>query len=137
MRLLLVTDAFPPMRTSAAVHMFDLAWELSNCGHEVVVITPKPNLNQKCIESVENFGTLLTVRAPNTKDIGYFRRTVGEFVQPFIMFSAFKSSSVSLLPIDGIVWYSPSIFFGPLIKRLKAHYRCRSYLVLRLSLIHI
>lgn len=131
MRILLVADAFPPTRTSAAVHMFDLAWELSNCGHEVVVITPKPNLNQKCIESVEIFGTLLTVRAPNTKDIGYFRRTVGEFLQPFIMFSAFKSSSESLLPLDGIVWYSPSIFFGPLIKRLKAHYRCRSYLVLR------
>jgi glycosyltransferase involved in cell wall biosynthesis len=131
MRILLVSDAFPPLRTSAAVHMFDLAWELSRHGHEVVVITPVPNLEQRCIESVENFGTLLSVRVPKTKDIGYFRRTVGEFLQPFIMFSAFKSSSVSQFSLDGIVWYSPSIFFGPLIKRLKARYRCRSYLILR------
>ena len=131
MRILLITDAFPPIRTSASVHMLNLAWELSNRGHEVGVITPKPNLNQKFIESVENFGTLLTVRSPITKDVGYFRRVIGEFLQPFIMFSAFKSSSVSQFPLDGIVWYSPSIFFGPLIKRLKARYRCRSYLVLR------
>ena len=131
MRILLVSDAFPPLRTSAAVHMFDLAWELYRHGHEVVVITPTPNLDQRCIESVESFGTLLSVRAPNTKDVSYLRRTVGEFLQPFIMFSAFKSSSVSQFPLDGIIWYSPSIFFGPLIKRLKARYRCRSYLVLR------
>ena len=84
MRILLVSDAFPPLRTSAAVHMFDLAWELSRCGHEVVVITPTPNLGQSYIESVEDFGTLLSVRSPNTKDIGYFRRTVGEFLQPFM-----------------------------------------------------
>ena len=33
--------------------------------------------------------------------------------------------------IDGVIWYSPSIFWGPLVKRLKAHFQCKSYLILR------
>ena len=32
---------------------------------------------------------------------------------------------------DGIIWYSPSIFFGPLVKALKAHCGCKAYLIIR------
>ena len=32
---------------------------------------------------------------------------------------------------DGVIWYSPSIFFEPLIRRLKARSACKSYLILR------
>ena len=33
--------------------------------------------------------------------------------------------------IDGVVWYSPTIFWGPLIKRLKQRFHVKSYLILR------
>ena len=29
------------------------------------------------------------------------------------------------------MWYSPSIFLGPFVARVKARYRCRAYLILR------
>lgn len=131
MRILLVCDAFPPMRTSGALHMFDLAIELSNQGHEVVVITSDSELTKKCVESIEIFGVLIRVKSSEIKKANYYKRAIREFIQPFIMLSAFRSSNVSNFPLDGIVWYSPSIFFGLLIKLLKLKYKCTTYLVLR------
>jgi glycosyltransferase involved in cell wall biosynthesis len=32
---------------------------------------------------------------------------------------------------DGVVWYSPSIFHGPLVSALKRSSRCRAYLIIR------
>jgi glycosyltransferase involved in cell wall biosynthesis len=34
-------------------------------------------------------------------------------------------------PADLIVYYSPTIFFGPLVRRLKSHWGCPAYLILR------
>jgi hypothetical protein len=34
-------------------------------------------------------------------------------------------------PCDLIAFYSPTIFFGPLVRRLKELWNCRSYMILR------
>ena len=131
MNILLVSDAFPPMRTSAAVHMHDLACALAKAGHGVTVLVPASVLSKPCVVSNEKFGKLVRIKTPNTKDIGYFRRTLAELSLPFVMFGKLKRTSIYSMPIDGIVWYSPTIFFGPLISRLKNHFQCKAYLVLR------
>jgi glycosyltransferase involved in cell wall biosynthesis len=50
---------------------------------------------------------------------------------PFKMYANFKISPLVNFKWDGIVWYSPSIFFGPLVKKIKKKSTCRAYLIVR------
>ena len=130
MNLLLVCDAYPPMRTSAAVHMHDLAVEFCKQGYEVTVLVPSSQAST--IETVQVNGlTILRFHTLNTKDVSYIRRTIAEFIMPYLMYRQFKKLPSYSCEFDGIVWYSPTIFLGPLIRRLKGHFRCKSYLILR------
>ena len=49
MRLVLIADAFPPMRTSCAVQLRDLSRELLNQGHLITVIIPSELLERRWI----------------------------------------------------------------------------------------
>jgi glycosyltransferase involved in cell wall biosynthesis len=131
MRLLLIADAFPPMRTSAAVQMHDLSVELINQGHKIVVIVPV-SINTKpfSIETQDGY-KVVSVLAPKTKDVKFMRRTFAEFMVPYIILHRLKGSAILDENYEGIIWYSPTIFFSPLISRLKKRFRCPAYLVLR------
>lgn len=119
MKLLIVADAFPPMRTSAAVHMHELALELIKQDHEVTVIIPSALSNAPLRVEYKDGFKLVCIRAPKTKDVGYVRRTIAEFLTPYLMYFRLKSNSIINHVFDGIIWYSPTIFFGPLIGKLK------------------
>lgn len=131
MKLLLIADAFPPMQTSAAVHMHELALELVEKDHEVTVIIPVFSSSVPlAIQNINRF-RLISVLIKKTKDIGYARRVIAEFLAPYIIYSRLKSSPIIREKFDGIIWYSPTIFFGPLISGLKRRFGCPAYLVLR------
>ena len=131
MQIALIVDAFPPMRSSGAVQMRDLYVEFVNQGFHPTVIVPSPKLN--CSWQIEqwNGGQILRLKAPKTKDVGYVRRTISEFLMPFAMLRNLRGSSLLQQRWDGIVWYSPTIFWGPLVKSLKQSSACRSYLIIR------
>jgi len=130
-KFLVIADAFPPMRTSAAVIMNELVCELDKQGHEVTVLIPSPLSKASCeAKDYEHFKLILAL-TPKTNDVGYIRRTVAEFIAPYIIYYRLRSASIANENFDGIIWYSPSIFFGPLISRLKKRYGCPAYLVLR------
>ena len=131
MRVALIADTFPPLRTSGAVQLRDLAREFARQGHALTVLLPSPD--QKAPWSVEVFDgvEVLRLKAPRTKDIGYVRRTLGELVMPFAMLRHFKKSPLANEHWDGVAWYSPSIFHGPLASALKKRSGCKSYLILR------
>jgi glycosyltransferase involved in cell wall biosynthesis len=74
---------------------------------------------------------VLRLKAPRTKDIGYVRRTLGEFAMPFAMLRQFRKSPLATEHWDGVVWYSPSIFHSPLASALKKSSRCKGYLIIR------
>lgn len=74
---------------------------------------------------------VLRLKAPRTKDINYIQRTIGEFFMPFAMRRSLRSSPLAAERWDGVVWYSPSIFHGPLVKALKKASACKSYLIIR------
>ena len=44
MRVALIADTFPPLRTSGAVQLRDLAREFVRQGHELTVMLPAPGL---------------------------------------------------------------------------------------------
>ncbi len=119
------------MRTSAAVHMYELTLELIKQHHEVTVVIPKVSGDVPLMTQNINRFKLVSVLTPKTKDVSYIRRVIAEFLSPFIIYSRLKSSSIMDEDFDGIIWYSPTIFFGPLISRLKRKFCCPAYLVLR------
>ncbi len=120
------------MRTSAAVHMYDLVLEFIGRGHKITVIIPTA-LNKASITVDERNGyRVVSVHTPKTKNLGgHVRRVIAEFISPYIMYHRLASCSIIKEDFDGIIWYSPTIFFGPLIFRLKVRYGCPTYLVLR------
>lgn len=131
MRIVLIADAFPPMRTSSAVQLRDLARELVRQGHELTILLPSPGLDRPW--QLEDFdgAEVLRLRAPQTKDIGYIRRTLAEMVMPFAMRRNLAKSPLATRRWDGVVWYVPSIFHGPLAQSLKRASGSRGYLIVR------
>ena len=131
MRLALIADAFPPLRTSGAVQLRDLSQELAGQGHLPSVLVPSADLEHPW--SLEEMKGVQVVRlkAPRTKDIGYVRRTMREFLLPYMMLRNLRKSPLANLRWDGVIWYSPTIFLGPLANALKKASECRSYLIIR------
>ncbi|WLI88039.1 glycosyltransferase family 4 protein [Massilia sp. R2A-15] len=131
MRIALVADVFPPLRSSGAVQLRDLARELVRQGHEVTAMIASPDLQKDWqLESIDGV-QVLRLRTPKTKDVGYLRRTIGELLMPFAMLRNLRRSPLAGQRFDGVTWYSPSIFLGPLVKMLKTTSACPSYLIIR------
>ena len=131
MRIALVADAYPPMRTSAAVQLRDLSHEMAKHGHIPTLIIPSSNLDKPWILENINGLQVLRLKAPPTKDIGYIRRTINELLLPFFMLYNLRKSPLSKIKWEGVVWYSPTIFLGPIAHALKKASQCRSYLIVR------
>jgi glycosyltransferase involved in cell wall biosynthesis len=131
MRIALIADAFPPMRSSAAVQLRDLSAELVEHGYSVVVIIPSADIEGSW--QLEEFlgAKILRLKSPRTRDLGYIRRTFGELLMPFSMLRNLRKSPYKNVQWDGVVWYSPTIFLGPFAGELKRTSGCRSYLILR------
>lgn len=131
MRIALIADTFPPMRNSGAVQLRDLSREFARQGHALTVILPSADQQDAwSLEANEGF-QVLRLKAPRTKDIGYVRRTLGELIMPFAMQYQLRRSPLVNQHWDGVVWYAPSIFHGPLANALKKKSRCKGYLVIR------
>lgn len=131
LRIALIADTFPPMRTSGAVQLRDLSREFINLGHRITVILPSSEIVENWkIEKSEDL-TILRLKTPKTKGLNYFWRTINEFWMPFMMKQNYKKSPLVKQSIDYLVWYSPSIFHGPFVSFLKKLKACRSYLIIR------
>lgn len=131
MRIALVADVFPPLRSSGAVQMRDLSFELAKQGHKPVVMVPAPDLDKPWLLEEINGLQVIRLKALRTKDIGYLRRTISEFLLPFAMLHNLRKSPFLDVRWDGVVWYSPTIFLGPFANALKKESNCRSYLIIR------
>ncbi len=111
--------------------MHDLAIEMCRAGHSTVVIVPTVDLPEQWTTETEDGVVLLRIRAPKTRDIGYVRRTFMEFSLPFLMLLRMRKTPFARTSWDVVAWYSPTIFFGPLVWYLKRISGCRTYLILR------
>lgn len=131
MKIMIVADNYPPLRSSAAVQIEDLADEFQKNGHCPTVVTPTPELSDKWVLEYRNGVRVLRVKTMKMRDIYYVKRVFSEAVTPFVIRRRLLQSGLLTETWDGIIWYSPSIFFGPLISFLKKKLKCPSYLILR------
>lgn len=131
MRLVLIADTYPPLRNSGAVQLRDLAREFVRHGHELTVLLPADDLDAPWRLEQHDGVRVLRLKAPRTKDINFARRALAESWMPFAMLRNLRRSPAASERWDGVVWYSPSIFLGPVAHTLKRASRCRSYLIVR------
>lgn len=131
MRIALIADVFPPLRSSGAVQLRDLSLELVRQGHKLTVMVPASGIDVPWLLEDMNGVEVLRLKAPKAKDTGYVWRTLSELLMPFAMLRNFRKSPFADIRWEGVVWYSPSIFLGPMAKALKRASACRSYLIIR------
>lgn len=131
MRIALIADTFPPLRTSGAVQLRDLSRELVRQGHELTVMIPATGAKELWILEHMDGVRVLRLKAPRTKDVGYVRRTLAEFLMPWAMLANLRRSPLGEERWEGVLWYAPSIFLGPMSNALKRSSRCPGYLIVR------
>lgn len=131
MRIALIADVFPPLRSSGAIQLRDLSHELVRQGHHLTVMIPASDIDQPWL--LEKLGDVevLRLKSPRTKDMSYARRTVAEFLMPFAMRRNLRKSPLADVRWDGVIWYAPTIFLGPIVNTLKKASGCPSYLIIR------
>lgn len=130
MRILILVDDYYPSTKSGAKMIHDLGVEFLRHGHKVSVVTPSDRVAAGMQVAVEDGIQVVRVRAGNLKYIGRPLRGWRESRLSAMIWSRARSFFQSNT-FDLIIFYSPTIFFADLVLRLKALWRCRTYLVLR------
>ncbi|MEN6432046.1 MAG: glycosyltransferase [Smithella sp.] len=130
MRILILVVYYMPSIMSSAKLIEDLAREFHSLGHEVIVAAPDDTILEDCEETEEAGIKVLRIRNGEIKSALRWVRAWREMVLSMVMWHKGKAFFLRN-PCDLIVYYSPTIFFGALIARLKHHYKCPSYLILR------
>ena len=110
--------------------MHELAMELVSRGHTVNVVTPSPGLNRRFEISELDGVTIYRFRSGEIKNVSKVKRAINETLLSYLAWQAFKPY-FQQHPHDLIIYYSPTIFWGCLVSRLKKLWGCTSYLVLR------
>jgi glycosyltransferase involved in cell wall biosynthesis len=130
MRILLLVDRYLPFPTSQAKMIHDLASAFVSLGHYAAVASPSDTLSTPLDVRDEDGIQVVRVRGPRIKGASYAMRTFHEERLSSTMWRAAREYFLSHR-FDLIVYYSPTIFFGRLVARLKHMWRCPAYLVLR------
>ncbi len=131
MRLLIIVDTYVPARTSGALQMRDLVREMRREGHEPTVVVPAPELASAWRLDEIDGTEVLRVRSLQAKDVNRVQRALAEWLLPYALLRGLRRSSLKDIHWDGVVWYSPTIFLGPMVQAIKRRCGCRGYLILR------
>lgn len=130
MRILLLVVYYLPSTMSSAKLIHDLAAEFLRLGHEPIIVAPDETIPNETEVTFEDGIKVLRVRTGKIKNASRIIRGLNEARLSSIIWnkgqSFFKDNHSDL-----IIYYSPTIFFGQLVKRLKKYYSCPSYLILR------
>jgi O26-antigen biosynthesis N-acetyl-L-fucosamine transferase len=130
LRILILVDCYYPSMKSSAKLVRDLAVEVSSRGHEAVVLTPSDSIKDRAQVHEEGGVTVVRVRTGRIKGAGRLARGMREMRLSADLWRG-AESFLRANPCELILFYSPTIFFGPLVRRLKALWCCPAYLILR------
>lgn len=131
MKLLLVIDDYIPHSSKVAAKMMhELAVDLVERGNEVTVLSPNPNLKETIEISTKDGVNIVYFKSGQIKNTSRIKRAYNETLLSLRAWY-YTRRYFNEIQIDGIIFYSPSIFFGLLILKLKKRWNCDSYLILR------
>lgn len=115
---------------SCAKLIQDLGDTLYRQGHEVIVVATDEQISTDLLISDETGIKVVRVRSGKIKTASRVVRMWNECRLSWTIWHKGKKFFREN-PCDVIIFYSPTIFFGPLVKKLKTLYLCSSYLILR------
>jgi glycosyltransferase involved in cell wall biosynthesis len=128
--LLIVDDYVPHSSKVAAKMMHELAVEFVEKGNEVTVLTPLSTLKRGMELTTKDGVSIVYFKSGVIKNTSKIKRACNETLLSFRAWY-YTRSYFKQIEIDGIISYSPSIFFGLLVIKLKRLWSCQSYLILR------
>ena len=124
-------DSLPDSTLVHAKMLYELAAEFVNQGHTAVIIAPgKPKQAERLNKSYIDNITYWKFKSGKLRGQGKLKRAINETLLSFNAWFAIRHE-VEKEPFDGVIYYSPSTFFGPLVKKIKTKNSCKSYLILR------
>ena len=129
-KVLLITDDFVHnSEKSGAFLIKDLADAINAKGDfSSIVLAPDVNSNKLTKLLVNGIETIL-FPSGKIKNTNFILRTYNEYMLSYRIRRAYKH--IKTEEIVGIIYYSPSIFFGSAVKYFKNKFKCYSYLILR------
>jgi O26-antigen biosynthesis N-acetyl-L-fucosamine transferase len=130
LRILILVDCYYPSTKSSAKLVRDLAAEFLRRGHEPVVLTPSDAVTEKVQVRSEGGVAVVRVRTGRIKGAKKLERAVREARLSANLWRGAENYLRSN-PCELILFYSPTIFFGPLVRRLKELWHCPAYMILR------
>lgn len=130
MNICVVTDDYLPDSTrNGAKMMHELCVELTRRKHNVTVIAPQSHSKINKHLSIDGVQIRHFPSGP-IKNVSKLRRVLNESMLPWRAWH-YHRKYFCASPHDFIIFYSPSIFWGPLICRLKKLWKVPVFLVLR------
>lgn len=130
MKICVVIDDYLPYSTRVGAKMMhDLSVEFIRRGHEVTVISPQFHSNQVQVTILDGVRVMGFPSGP-TKNVSMVMRAINESMLPWRAWYS-NADYFRSKPHDLVVFYSPCIFWAPLIKRLKKLWGVKAFLVLR------
>lgn len=130
MRILIVVDCYLPSPKSSAKHVHDLGVEFRKQGHEVTILTGTHQISRDLAFSLEAGMRIVRVRTARIKGVSKSLRAFEE-IRLSGLFWRRAGSYLSQNPANLIIFYSPTIFLGSLVRKLKDLWGCPAYLILR------
>lgn len=131
MRICIIVDDYMPASIKVGAKMMhELAVEFIAQGHSVTVLTPDPTLGKRSSISELDGVTVCRFRSGEIKNVGKVKRAINETLLSLLAWLAYRDYFKEH-PHDLIVYYSPTIFWGWLVMKLKKLWRAPSYLILR------
>lgn len=130
MRILILVDCYLPSPHGAAKLIDDLGVEFQRQGHEVTILTVSSDMSGKFVVSCEHRLRVVRVKVAPIKGVS---RVVRAFNEARLSSVVWRKAGQFLAqnPADLIIFHSPTIFFGALIRRLKSLWGCPAYMILR------
>jgi glycosyltransferase involved in cell wall biosynthesis len=119
-----------PSTKSSAKLMYDLGQDLLLKGHEVSIITVCEDIDEKIQTSIEDCVNVVRIKSGKIDGANRYIRAFNEIRLSSRIWKNGKDFFHNNT-CDLVIWYSPSIFFGSLIKKIKKKNNCFSYLILR------
>ena len=131
MHFILIADSYYPEISSGSILLGDLVDELLQHNVQLTLIAPSSKVKQSCLVKISNNFNVIRIKNSDVKNKKRLARGFLELLLPIkiIFFLLFNKKLVT--NFDGIIWYSPSIFFGPVVMYLKTIKKVKAYLILR------
>lgn len=130
MKILILTDRYYPSPVSGAILMTDLALEMLEQGHEIIIACGDSTIDQEFLLQKEENYSILRVNTPDPRDLSLPMRLFHEARLQRKIWSAF-SEVLTNKDIEMVIIHSPTIFWSFILRRLKNRYNYKSYLILR------